>query len=84
MVITPLVREVLGLFLGAPEESRIGYQVMIETGKPGGTVYPLLRRLEAEGLLEGTDEPSPNPRRPPRRSYVLTTAGLERARSLAD
>lgn len=77
---TPLVRKVLRLFLDAPEESRSGYQVMTETGKPGGTVYPLLRRLEAEGLLEGTDEPSPNPRRPPRRSYTLTTVGLERAR----
>lgn len=84
MVVTPLVREVLRLFLAAPEESRTGYQVMSEVNKPGGTVYPLLRRLEEEGLLEGMDEPSPNPRRPPRRSLKLTVDGLERARLIVD
>lgn len=84
VLVTPLVREVLRLFLGDPQERRTGYQVMAETGKPGGTVYPLLRRLEDEGLLEGEDEPSPYPRRPPRRSFKLTTAGVERARTIVD
>ncbi len=84
MLVTPLVREVLRLFLDAPQEGRTGYQVMAEIEKPGGTVYPLLRRLEEHGWLEGTDEPSPYSRRPPRRTFKLTPVGLHQARSIVD
>ena len=32
---------------------RYGFDVMDATGLPDGTVYPILRRLERRGVLEG-------------------------------
>ena len=32
---------------------RYGFDIMDATGLPDGTVYPLLRRLERRGVLEG-------------------------------
>ncbi|MEA2223780.1 MAG: PadR family transcriptional regulator, regulatory protein PadR [Solirubrobacteraceae bacterium] len=49
-----------------------------ETGLPSGTVYPILRRLEAEGLIEGTwttVQTRVQGRR--RRYYRLTSAGKQ-------
>jgi PadR family transcriptional regulator PadR len=48
---------------------------------PQGRVYPALRDLEAEGLLESYDGP-PLPERNgrPRRYYRITAAGLRAAR----
>ena len=31
--------------------SRYGFDIMDQTGLPSGTVYPALRRMEAEGLI---------------------------------
>ena len=44
------------------------------SGLPSGTVYPALRRLEREGLLQSRweDAPGPGPRR---RVYRLTRDG---------
>ena len=59
---------------------RYGFDVMDTTGLPDGTVYPILRRLEAKGALkarwESADEARAD-RRPPRRYYRLTREGLE-------
>jgi DNA-binding PadR family transcriptional regulator len=33
-----------------------GFDIMDATGLPSGTVYPILRRLDREGLLESTWE----------------------------
>lgn len=38
-----------------------------------GTVYPILSRLRADGLVQATIEDSPDG--PPRKYYELTTAG---------
>ncbi|WP_159624891.1 PadR family transcriptional regulator [Actinomyces sp. zg296] len=43
---------------------------------PQGTVYPLLSRLRAAGVVETTWQESPSG--PPRRYYLLTEAGRER------
>ena len=51
------------------------------TGLRSGTLYPLLIRLEAQGLLEAEWQPPAAPGRPPRHAYRLTAAGLARARS---
>ena len=40
-----------------------------------GTLYPVLRQLEAQGLLGSTVEPSVSG--PPRRYYTITPAGRE-------
>ena len=55
-----------------------GFDIMDATGLPSGTVYPILRRLDREGLLESTWEPQADAQReqrPPRRYYAITAAG---------
>jgi PadR family transcriptional regulator PadR len=55
-----------------------GFDVMDATGLPSGTVYPMLRRLEKEGLVRASWEDPQTARdeqRPPRRYYELTGQG---------
>ena len=55
-----------------------GFDVMDATGLPSGTVYPMLRRLEKEGLVRARWEDAETARfeqRPPRRYYELTGQG---------
>lgn len=62
-----------------------GFQIMDATGLPSGTIYPLLRRLDREGLVSSRWEKPALARReqrPPRRYYQLT-AGGEAMRGLA-
>lgn len=47
-----------------------------------GTIYPLMRRMQAEGLLE--DYLVDSPSGPPRRYYRLTRAGRTRLQSQRD
>src|SRR5215218_6747230 len=59
---------------------RHGFDVLDATGLPSGTVYPILRRLEASGLVKSRWEAVQIARdegRPPRRYYELTGAGAE-------
>ncbi|MDX1494733.1 MAG: PadR family transcriptional regulator [Longimicrobiales bacterium] len=55
-----------------------GFEIMRAAHLPSGTVYPLLRRLEADGLLESSWEAAEEAHaegRPPRRYYSATRAG---------
>ena len=55
-----------------------GFDIMDATNLPSGTVYPILRRLDREGLLESTWEQqaaAQKEQRPPRRYYQITAAG---------
>lgn len=70
---------------------RHGFQIMEVSGLASGTVYPVLRRLEREELVESrweSEEAAHEAGRPRRRVYRLTEAGqrwAERARQrLAD
>lgn len=57
---------------------RYGFDVMDATGLPDGTVYPILRRLERRGVLEGAWEDEAKARaeqRPARRYYRITRVG---------
>jgi PadR family transcriptional regulator PadR len=57
---------------------RYGFSVMEQTGLPSGTVYPALRRLERDGLIESAweqQEVAEKEQRPARKYYVLTRAG---------
>ncbi len=59
-----------------------GFDIMDATGLPSGSVYPILRRLDAEGLVRSRWEGvavARDQQRPPRRYYELTAGG----RSLA-
>jgi PadR family transcriptional regulator PadR len=55
-----------------------GFDIMDATGLPSGTVYPILRRLDREGLLKSTWEKqaaAQREQRPPRRYYEITGPG---------
>lgn len=73
---TPAMVDVLGCLLG-PDEAIWGLNISAATGRPTGTVYPLLVRLEQALLVRsvweaGNDRPGPR-----RRLYALTPAGRE-------
>ena len=58
---------------------RYGFDIMDATGLPDGTVYPILRRLERRGVLEGDWENVADAnaeQRPQRRYYELTPVGV--------
>ena len=70
---------------------RHGFQIMEVSSLPSGTVYPVLRRLEREGLVESEwedESAASDAGRRQRRIYTLTKPGVllaERARQrLAD
>jgi DNA-binding PadR family transcriptional regulator len=63
-----------------------GFDIMDATGLPSGTVYPILRRLDAEGLVRSRWEREGVARReqrPPRRYYELSSGGAVVAREAA-
>lgn len=66
------------------DEWRHGYDLMTHAGVKSGTLYPLLMRLEAQGLLEAQWVESPQAGRPQRHVYRLTPAGRDWVASLAD
>ena len=78
---TALVLDALG------RGCRHGFDILDVTGLPSGTVYPILRRLEHDGLARSQWEPAriaQQEQRPPRRYYVLSAEGeslLEEARN---
>ena len=56
-----------------------GLRIVKATGRPAGTVYPILERLERSGWVQSTWEPGgvrPGPRR---RLYRLTVPGAAAA-----
>lgn len=67
-------------------EAKYGYSLINELAEQGlnidqGTLYPLLRRLEADGLLQSqwnTEGPRP------RRYYVISPAGAGLLQALSD
>jgi len=64
-----------------------GFDIMDATGLQSGTVYPILRRLEAAGLVRSKWEAVTNARdeqRPPRRYYQVTGAGSRELRTTLD
>jgi len=55
-----------------------GFSIMEMTGLPSGTVYPAVRRLEADELIRSRWERqsiADREQRPPRKYYQLTAAG---------
>ncbi len=60
-----------------------GFDIMDATDLPSGTVYPILRRLDAHGCVRSRWEREGVARReqrPPRRYYELTSTGVAAAR----
>jgi DNA-binding PadR family transcriptional regulator len=80
----PLER-VLRAFLADPAAPRYGYDLMRAARLPSGTLYPMLARLQDEGLVtsewesrQGSDGEAGG--RPPRKYYQLTGEGARVAR----
>ena len=69
--------------LASADDWRHGYDLMTQAGVQSGTLYPLLMRLEAQGLLEAQWVESPQAGRPPRHVYRLTEDGRTWVASLA-
>ena len=68
---------VLEVLLEDPTRRSYGFELMTRVGIKSGTLYPILARLEREGLLESEwEEDDPGALgRPRRRYYLLTAAG---------
>jgi PadR family transcriptional regulator PadR len=75
------MERVLAVFLADPAEPRYGYDLMRAARLPSGTLYPMLARLQDEGLVESRWEPAGQAGgRPPRRYYQLSGDGIRVAR----
>jgi PadR family transcriptional regulator, regulatory protein PadR len=80
--LSPQAKAVVAVLAGTSEWHH-GYDLMAQAGVKSGTLYPLLMRLEAQGLLQARWVESPQPGRPPRHVYQLTPAGRDWVASLA-
>ena len=82
MKLTRALERVLKVFLADPSAQRYGYDLMKAAKLPSGTLYPMLARLEAEGLVTAAwEQPRPDADgRPPRKFYTLTDEGIRTAR----
>jgi DNA-binding PadR family transcriptional regulator len=72
----------LAVLLARPEAWRHGYDLAKAAGLSSGTLYPLLIRLHARGLLEARWEEPAQLGRPARHAYRLSGAGVAFALSL--
>ena len=66
----------LAVLLEQPREWRYGYDLSKATGLKSGTLYPILMRLDEQGLVESGWRESDQPGRPPRHIYRLSRKGL--------
>jgi PadR family transcriptional regulator, regulatory protein PadR len=77
----PLER-VLRVLIADPSAQHYGYDLMKAAKLPSGTLYPMLARLQQDGIVESEWEAQREDAggRPPRRYYRLTAEGLRVAR----
>lgn len=77
--LTPATADVLAALLDAGEPTW-GLRVVYATGRPAGSVYPILERLERAGWVGSVWEDDPDRSGPRRRFYELTADGVPAAR----
>ncbi len=82
MKLTGPLERVLRVFLADTSAHHHGYDLMKAARLPSGTLYPMLARLESEGLVSSQWEPWTDEAggRPPRKYYLLTGEGARVAR----
>jgi len=78
--ITPATADVLDALLGTPEPVW-GLRIVQQTGRPAGSVYPILARLESAGWVASVWEDDPGRAGPRRRLYELTADAVPAARA---
>ncbi|MEA1650564.1 PadR family transcriptional regulator [Nitrospirillum sp. BR 11164] len=76
-------RLLFAALLERPMDWRYGYDLSKVTGLKSGTLYPLLMRLNDQGLMAARWEEASRPGVPPRHVYRLTADGVALARELA-
>jgi DNA-binding PadR family transcriptional regulator len=77
-------RKLFAALLQQPRGWHYGYELSKHTGLKSGTLYPVLIRLNDQGLLESKwIEPDP-PGKPPRHAYKLSPSGLAFAREITE
>lgn len=70
--------DVLAVLLDS-DRPRWGLEIIKVTGRPSGSVYPLLDRLERAGWVSSEWDDDPERRGPRRRTYRLTADGAREA-----
>ena len=82
MKLTAPLERVLRVLVADPAAPHYGYDLMKAAKLPSGTLYPMLARLQQEGLVDSQwEEPRPDGGgRPPRKYYRLTAEGARVAR----
>jgi PadR family transcriptional regulator, regulatory protein PadR len=82
MRLTGPLQRVLMAFLADPAAPQYGYDLMKAAALPSGTLYPMLARLQQEGLVTSEWETQAGDAggRPPRKYYRLTGDGVRVAR----
>ena len=70
---------ILTALLSATDAWHYGYDLSKATALKSGTLYPILMRLEAQGWLEARWEEAPQPGKPARHLYRLTSLGAKEA-----
>ena len=77
MKLTASLERVLRVLVADPAAPHYGYNLMKSTRLPSGTLYPMLARLQQEGLVDSQwEEQRPDGRGlPPRKYYRLTADG---------
>lgn len=81
--ITPATVDVLEALI-SESEPVWGLRIVNRTGRPAGSVYPILERLESMEWATSEWEVDPNRSGPRRRLYRLTPDGLVAARAAVD
>lgn len=82
MKLTGPLERVLRVLVADPAAPHYGYDLMKATRLPSGTLYPMLARLQQEGMVDSRwEDQRPDPGgRPPRKYYRLTAEGVRTAR----
>jgi DNA-binding PadR family transcriptional regulator len=82
MRLTATLERVLRAFVNGLGSEQYGYILMREARIKSGTLYPILARLEADGLVSSQWGERPADGKPARKYYKLTPRGTEVARQL--
>lgn len=80
MNLTGPLERVLRALLEDPAAPRYGYELMKAAKLPSGTLYPMLARLQEQGLVTSAWETPAEEGQRPRRYYKLTGEGISTAR----
>lgn len=82
MKLTRPLERVLTVMIADPSAPHYGYDLMKAAKLPSGTLYPMLARLQQDGLVDAEWEAQRQDTagRPPRKYYRLTAEGLRVAR----